>query len=149
MYKKILIPLDNSATDTAILAHIRPLARVCGAQLVLAHVADGFGARLQEQLDLADSDEIIRDRAYLERVAAELAGEGFTVTRHLLKGDPTDGLIALASKEDCDLIAMATHGHRFFMDWVMGSVADELRHKVNIPILMVRGGWDENSHGKG
>ncbi len=149
MYKKILIPLDNSATDAAILAHIRPLARGCGAALVLAHVADGFGARLQEQLDLADSEEIVRDRAYLERVAAELAGEGFAVTRHLLKGDPADGLIALALKEGCDLIAMATHGHRFFMDWFMGSVADELRHRVNIPILMLKGGGSENSHGKG
>jgi nucleotide-binding universal stress UspA family protein len=43
-------------------------------------------------------------------------------------------------EEKCDLIAMATHGHRFFMDWLLGSVADNLRHKSKVPILMVQAG---------
>jgi len=47
------------------------------AQLVLVHVADGFAARLQDQLNLADSEEIKKDQAYLDRVCAELQKEGF------------------------------------------------------------------------
>ena len=148
MYRKILIPLDNSLTDQAILAHIRPLARSSGAKLVLVHVADGFGARLQEQLNLSDSEEIVKDRSYLEKVAADLRSEGFSVSQHLLKGDPTDGIMAIAAAEECDLIAMATHGHRFLLDWILGSVADNLRHKIDIPILMVRGAKPEDSSGK-
>ena len=145
MYRKILIPLDNSATDKAILTHIRPLARSTGAKLVLVHVADGFGARLQEQLNLSDSEEIVKDRSYLEKLAREFRAEGFGVSLHLLKGDPTEGIMAIADKEECDLIAMATHGHRFFMDWFLGSVADSLRHKIGIPILMVRGDKPKDS----
>ncbi|MFH0753920.1 MAG: universal stress protein [Candidatus Omnitrophota bacterium] len=140
MYKKILIPLDNSLTDEAILVHIRPLARLGPAEIILVHVADGFAARMQEQLDLTDSEEIIKDRAYLAGLLQELTAEGFNVKQFLLKGDPVSCIAGLALKEGCDLIAMATHGHSGVMDWVMGSVADGLRHKVHIPILLVHGG---------
>ena len=71
MYKKIVVPLDNSATDETILKHIRRLARLTDAQLVLVHVADGFAARLQDQLNLADSQEIRDDQSYLNRVRSE------------------------------------------------------------------------------
>ncbi len=145
MYKKILIPLDNSLTDEAILMHIRPLARMLRAELVLVHVADGFAARLQEQLNLSDSEEIIKDRAYLESVERQLVQDGFNVKHHLLKGDPVQGIAALVVKEGCDLIAMATHGHEGIMDWLMGSVADGLRHKTCIPILVVRGAKPKDS----
>ena len=138
MFRKILIPVDNSRTDETIMKHIRPLARHDGASLVLVHVADGFGARLQAQLDLTDSEEVKKDIAYLEGLTAKLKAEGFDVHHHLLKGDPTNGILALAKDEGVDLIAMATHGHRFLLDWIFGSVADNLRHKTDIPILMVR-----------
>ena len=138
MYRKILIPVDNSRTDETILKHVRQLARHDNAALVLVHVADGFGARLQSQLDLADSEEVRKDISYLESLTSRLKAEGFDVHHHLLKGDPTDGILAIAKDEGVDLIAMATHGHRFFLDWFFGSVADNLRHKTEIPILMVR-----------
>ena len=67
MYKKIIIPLDNSATDETILVHIRKLAQLTQAQLVLVHVADGFAARLQDQLNLADSEEIKDDQAAIRK----------------------------------------------------------------------------------
>ena len=49
MYRHILIPLDNSPADRAILDHIRPLAKQLKAELILVHVAEGFGARYQKQ----------------------------------------------------------------------------------------------------
>ncbi len=55
MYKNILVPLENSATDTVILTHIRGLARLCESRLLLVHVADGFVARNQERLALSES----------------------------------------------------------------------------------------------
>ena len=44
-----------------------------------------------------------------------------------------------ANREQCDLIAMATHGHRGLNDVVRGSVASALRHRTMVPVLMVRG----------
>ena len=72
MYKQILIPLDNSAADEAILCHIRPLARLTGARLTLVHVADGFMARNQQRLSLDESEEMRKDRAYLNERQNEL-----------------------------------------------------------------------------
>ena len=74
MYKKILIPLENSKADRAILHHIKPLARLMGASLLLMHVADGWVARNYEQLKLAESEEMKTDRAYLAGVAKGHAG---------------------------------------------------------------------------
>ena len=139
MYKKILIPLDNSLTDRAILDHIRPLVKLTGAEIVLVHVADGFGARLQNDLNLADSAEMTEDYAYLETIRKNLSNDGATVKALLVQGkDPGEGILSVAEEEKCDLIAMATHGHRFVKDMILGSVADHLRHHTNIPILMIR-----------
>lgn len=139
MYRTILIPLENSATDEAILTHVRRLARLAGSSLVLVHVADGHVARTQEALNLQDSAEIEDDRAYLSRCEAELRAEGFVVKSVLEKGDPTKGILAVAGREQPDLIAMATHGHGLIGDLVRGSVAEQLRHRTEIPVLMVRG----------
>ena len=138
MYKKILIPLENSPTDQVILDHIRPLGRMTKAQFTLVHVADGYVARLQDQLNLEDSEEIKKDRAYLEKIKSRLTSDGFEVKTYLANGEPTDEILAIAEKEKCDLIAMSTHGHKFFKDILLGSVAEGIRHRTDIPILMIR-----------
>ena len=139
MYKKIIVPLDNSETDKTILFHIRKLAQLTHAHLILVHVADGFAARLQDQLNLADSEEIKDDQAYLDKVVGSLQKDGFKARAILVQGkEPVEGILSVAQKEDCDLIAMATHGHHFIEDMILGSVADTLRHRTDIPILMIR-----------
>ena len=138
MYKLILVPLEVSGADRTILEHVRQLARHFGAKLVLVHVADGFAARHQEQLNLADSEEIEHDRAYLEQIRQQLAAEGFEVEAHLACGEPADEILKLAEAIGADLIAMATHGHRFVRDLLSGSVASQVRHRTDIPVLLVR-----------
>ena len=139
MYQKILIPLDNSPTDKTILDHIRPLAKLMGAELTLVHVADGFAARLQGELNLVDSQEMTEDHAYLDKIHKNLVTDGFKAKAILVQGkDPGKGILTIANQEKCDLIAMATHGHTFVKDVILGSVADYLRHSTDIPILMIR-----------
>ena len=138
MYKKILIPLENSKYDDVILKHIKPLAKEASSKLILVHVADGYGARMQKQLNLADSEEIKKDRSYLEAQKNMLTAEGFEVDDFLRRGEPSDEILKVASHEKCDLIAMATHGHRFLKDTIFGSVAENIRHRTDIPILMVK-----------
>jgi nucleotide-binding universal stress UspA family protein len=138
MYRRILVPLENSAADAAILGHIRPLARMTGAVLVLVHVADGWAARNYDQLNLAESDEMMQDRAYLERQSAALRAEGFAVEHHLALGEPADEIVKLAVEQNVDLIAMSTHGHRFLSDLIYGTTANKVRHLVEVPVLLVR-----------
>src|SRR4249920_3106915 len=124
MYKRILVPLENSGADTAILDHVTTLARHDSASVVLIHVADGFAARNLKQLSLRESDEMKKDRAYLDDTAARLAKSGLHVDAILATGDPTSEITAAAERENCDLIAMGTHGHRWAMDLLFGSVAE-------------------------
>jgi nucleotide-binding universal stress UspA family protein len=148
MYKKILVPLENSAYDQAILEHVALLARECGASVLLVHVADGWVARNWEQLQLRESEEMQRDRAYLEETAAGLAARGLEVDAVLAGGDPPHEIVQIAAREGCDLIAMSTHGHRFISDLLYGSVANEVRHRSSIPVLLVRGTGRPRAEGK-
>ncbi len=147
MYRHILIPLDASAADEAILRHIRPLARLTQARLTLMHVADGFVARNLEGLGLEESEEMRKDRAYLQQRHAELTGEGFQVDTTLECGEPTERILAVAEREGCDLIAMSTHGHRFLSDLILGSVASEVRHRTDTPVLLVRASSKNKAEG--
>lgn len=138
MYQHILIALENSAADDTILGHIRPLARLTGARLLLVHVADGWVARNFNQLKLAESEEMQEDRAYLEKRNRELTEEGFSCETVLALGEPSDQIIKLAHEKGADLIAMTTHGHRFISDLLYGSTADKVRHQVDVPVLLLK-----------
>jgi len=138
MYSRILVTLDHSRSDAAILAHVRPLARHCGASVVLIHVADGWAARNVNALDLRESEEIKSDRAYIEHCRAELEADGIAAEAVLASGNPSEEIVAAAEREGADLIAMATHGHRLLNDLIRGTVANEVRHRTLVPVLLVR-----------
>jgi manganese transport protein len=138
MYKKILVTLENGPADDTILPHVAELARYFGSHLLLLHVADGWAARNFNQLKLAESEEMKDDRAYLELVATQLRAQNLAVTTQLALGDPPAEIIKVAAAQNCDLIAMTSHGHRFFGDLFHGSTITQVRHKTTIPILALR-----------
>jgi nucleotide-binding universal stress UspA family protein len=138
MYRHILIPLENSSADETILGHIKPLARMTGAKLLLVHVADGWVARNFDQLQLAESEEMKHDRAYLEKRSRELTSEGFSCDAVLALGEPSDEIVKLAREKNVDLIAMTTHGHRLVSDILYGATADKVRHAVDVPVLLLK-----------
>src|SRR5215813_3244755 len=139
MYKRILVPLEHSPYDAAILDHVRELAKFSGASVVLIHVADGWAARNVKQLNLRESEEMRLDREYLEQRCASLEAAGIETDCLLAGGDPSREISEAAAREGCDLIAMSTHGHRFIKDLLYGSVANEVRHISRVPVLLVRG----------
>ena len=138
MYKKILVTLENSRTDEAILRHVETLAGLLGSEILLVHVADGWVARHFDRLNLAESQEMRDDRAYLAEVRARFAAQGIAAESHLLLGEPADEIVQLAETSGVDLIAMSTHGHRFLADLVYGSTANKIRHTVEIPVLLLK-----------
>ena len=138
MYKKILIALENGPADESILPHITELAQRFDSNLLLLHVADGWVARNFNQLELAESEEMKDDRAYLEKVASQLRAKKLEVTTMLALGDPPTEILRVAAGEECDLIAMTSHGHRFFGDLFHGSTITQVRHHTAIPLLVLR-----------
>lgn len=137
MYKKILVALDTSNADAALLGEIAPLARLLKSELLLMHVADGWVARNFDQLKLSESEEMREDRAYLEKVSAQLRKQGLTCSHHLAMGDPSTEILKAARKQSCDLIAMTTHGHRLIGDIIYGTTIEKVRHAAQVPLFIV------------
>lgn len=138
MYRRILVPLEHSAADEAILSHVRQLARLCQSSLLLIHVADGWAARNLKPLNLRESEEMRADREYIERCCASLRNDGFEADSLLAGGEPAIEIAAAADRESCDLIAMAVHGHKGLQDVIYGQTANKVRHLTAVPVLMVR-----------
>ncbi len=138
MYKTILVPVENAESDQTILKHIRALAKITGAKLILVHVADGWAARNFDTFNLQESEEMRLDREYLGTLQEQLRSEGYETTSMLAMGDPATEIIKLARAEAVDLIAMTTHGHRLIGDLLRGSTADKVRHEVNVPVLLLK-----------
>ena len=139
MYRRILMAVENSPYDSAIIDHVARLATLCRSSVVIIHVADGWVARNIKQLDLRESDEMKADRAYIDGLAASLEAQGLQVEAVLASGNPGQEICAAAAREQCDLIAMATHGHKLLNDVLRGSVANTVRHNTTVPVLLVRG----------
>ena len=138
MYKKILVALENGRADQSLLPHVTQLAKLLGSHLLLVHVADGWAARSFDQLKLAESEEMRADQKYSNDTAEKLRRDGLQVSVHLALGEPPREIVKVAQSEHCDLIAMTTHGHRLIGDLLFGSTIHEVRHKTEIPVLLVR-----------
>src|SRR5271155_4708884 len=104
MYDKILVTVDGTPTDRAIIEHIKELAKAMGSHLVLLHVADGWAARTYGPD--AVSPEIRDDTQYLETVRAEFQSEGISADAELAYGDPAKEIIKWVQQKGCDLVAM-------------------------------------------
>ena len=108
-------------------------------QILAVDQADGFAARNVKHLTLRESEEMRKDREYLDRTCQELTNDGLVTECVLAGGDPGNEIADAAARENCDLIAMSTHGHKFIKDLLYGSVANDVRHITKVPVLLVRG----------
>jgi len=136
MYQTILVTLDGTATDRAIIEHIKQLATLARSRLVLLHVADGWAARTYGPD--AVSPEIAEDTAYLEKIRSEFQAAGIPAEAELAYGEPVDEIIKWVRQKGCDLVAMSTHGHRFLADIFLGNTASRVQHNISIPVLLLR-----------
>jgi len=136
MYDKILVTLDGTPTDRAIIEHIKQLAKVMASRIVLLHVADGWAARTYGRD--AVSEEIREDTRYLESVRSEFQDAGILAESELAYGDPAKEIIRWVKQKGCDLVAMSTHGHRFLADIFLGTTATQVQHSISVPVLLLR-----------
>src|SRR5713101_8723236 len=107
MYKTILVTLDGTPTDQAIVEHVKRLAKFAQSRVILLHVADGWAARTYGRD--AVSPEIAEDTAYLKKVRAEFQSTGISADAELAYGDPVREIIKWVEQKGCDLVAMSTH----------------------------------------
>ena len=136
MYKNILVTLDTTPTDRAIIEHVKKLATAMGSRVMLLHVATGVPALWHGSA--AAGEEVEEDRAYLENVRAEFESAGIEATAELAFGDPVKEIVKWIGKNGCDLVAMSTHGHKIVADIVLGTTASRVQHSISVPVLLLR-----------
>ena len=136
MYDTILVTLDGTTSDRAIIAHVKQLAKLAQSRLVLLHVADGWAARTYGPD--AVSPEITEDTNYLRKVQVEFQTAGIPAEAELAFGEPAAEIIKWVEQRGCDLVAMSTHGHRFLADLFLGTTASRVQHRISVPVLLLR-----------
>jgi nucleotide-binding universal stress UspA family protein len=136
MYKTILVTLDGTPTDRAIIEHVKELVKNTQGRVVLLHVADGWAARTFGPD--AVSPEITEDTAYLNRVRSEFQSAGIPADAELAYGEPAVEIVKWVEQKGCDLVAMSTHGHRMIADIFLGATASRVQHRISVPVLLLR-----------
>jgi nucleotide-binding universal stress UspA family protein len=136
MYETILVTVDGTPTDRAIIEHIKQLAKLAGSRIVLLHVADGWAARTYGPD--AVSTEISEDTAYLSKLLAEFRAANIPAEAEMAYGEPAQEIIKWVQSKGCDLVAMSTHGHRFLSDLFKGVTATRVQHNIKVPVLLLK-----------
>ena len=136
LYKTILVTLDGTPTDRAIIDHVKLLARAMQSRVVLLHVASGVPAKYHGT-DAAGA-EVEESRAGLERVQAEFIEAGVPAEVELAYGEPVKEIVNWVKQKGCDLVAMSTHGHQLIADLMLGTTAIKVQHRLSVPVLLLR-----------
>ncbi|HYO81498.1 MAG TPA: Nramp family divalent metal transporter [Bryobacteraceae bacterium] len=137
-WRRFLVPLDHTSRDRAAVAHARMLAPK-DARIILLHVEEGVTSQIYGEL--SHTEEVRAGQHYIDNTAESLRSSGFTVDVLLLHSDsPSAAIVQAARQTKPDVIIMAAHGHSGIKDLIFGATINEVRHRLQIPILVVRGG---------
>jgi nucleotide-binding universal stress UspA family protein len=143
MYDRILVTLDTTPTDRAIIEHVKRLAKTLGSRVILLHVATGVPAQYQGAN--AGGQEVQEDSAYLDQIRQEFTDAGISAETELAFGDPVKEIVNWVRNKGCDLLAMSTHGHHLLGDIVHGTTASRVQHSISIPVLLLRARSDPHA----
>ncbi len=78
------------------------------------------------------------DTDNLEKYKLNLEQLGFSASILIGYGNTATAIATLSKKNNLDLLVMGAHGHKGISDWIFGTTLDTVRHKVGIPVLIIR-----------
>ncbi len=134
-YHKIAITVDFSTMDSVTINRALEQGGK-SAQYLLIHIVETAGARwLGEEIKDFETN---LDKQYLREYAASLLVAGYQSDISVGFGNPQLEIPKIAMEFKADLLVMGGHGHQQFMDWILGSTINEVRHRIEIPVLVVR-----------
>ena len=133
--KRIAISVDFSSADEAALNNAFELGGI-GAKYTLIHVVETVGAMIYGN-NIEDHETLI-DEKLLAEYKDILSEKGFKVKTKLGFGKPNKVIPEIINKGNFDVLVMGTHGHTGFKDLIFGTTVDKLRHKISIPLFIVK-----------
>ncbi len=141
---RIAVPLDGSELSLSVLPYVEEVAEALGASLVLVHAVQPLDIYPGTQMTSTRVGAILDDllahgQSFLTRVAQEIEARGKVKVRSVVNiGFPVDEIVRIAQEVNAGLIGMATHGRSGTGRWIMGSVANAVVRRTNLPCLVVR-----------
>ncbi|HEY0053934.1 MAG TPA: Nramp family divalent metal transporter [Pedobacter sp.] len=134
-YSNIGIPVDFSKNDRNTIRH----ALIQGGKestYYLIHIVETAGARYHGEKVM--DYETQSDTDNLQKYQSNLQGLGYNTKVLIGYGNAAIAIALLTNKNNLDLLVMGAHGHKGISDWIFGTTLDSVRHKVNIPVLIIR-----------
>ena len=141
MYSRILVPLDGSDVAECALTEVRKLVESrMVSEIVLLSVVVIPSMAVGEGFDypMFRKTHFKRYELYLERIRSKIASEGITVTTEVEEGNASQMIINYVKKHAMDLIVIATHGYSGMKKLMFGSVALQVLHDSDVPVLLIR-----------
>lgn len=135
VYKRIAVCIDFTSVDSIA---IRSAVAQGGkdAEYLLVHIVESAGAMVYES-EIADH-ESAEDRASLNAYVLQLKDLGYTASVKIGYGNPRRRIPELVTEFNSDLLVMGAHGHTFFKDLILGTTLNAVRHRIKIPVLIVK-----------
>jgi manganese transport protein len=133
--KNIAVTLDFSSADEVALNNAFELGGI-EALYTLIHVEESVGAMIYGE-NIEDHETLI-DEKLLKEYKDMLSEKGFKVETLLGFGNPNKVIPEIVNAGNFDILVMGTHGHTGFGDLIFGTTVDKLRHKISIPLLVVK-----------
>lgn len=149
MYKKIIVPLDGSELAECVLPHVEVIVKGCELpEVIFLQVIDPpatpftyrYVSEEERQNFITEDTAEARKaaEAYLDGIVKKTNYSGLNVQSEIIIGKPADIIADYATKNEADLIVIATHGRSGVSRWAYGSVADRILRSSCMPVLMVR-----------
>lgn len=143
MFKRILIPVDGSVTSDAAVDLGRRFAADQNARLAFVHtysvartiaMASGVGTTV---LDPSEAVEVERGagESILRDAVVQVAP--FDAESFLEEGDCVGSILAVAQRWGADLIVIGSHGRSGLTRALVGSVAEGVMRRAQIPVLVL------------
>ncbi len=106
------------------------------AAYLLVHITESAAARYLGKF--TGDREAVDDANNLERYAEKLRHAGYSAQAAIGHGSPVVAIPELVNKSGAGLLVMGSHGHRGLKDLLFGATVDAVRHRVKVPVLVVK-----------
>jgi nucleotide-binding universal stress UspA family protein len=123
--RRVVVGVDSSPGADRALAWVADLARGSDTEIVVVHGWSGPEFAGQEQVVIDEATAYLRDEGIAARGVFEMT-------------DPKEVLVAVAEREDADLIVVGSRGKNLVASLLLGSVGEYLVHHSPRPVVVVR-----------
>ncbi|HWV35089.1 MAG TPA: universal stress protein [Thermomicrobiales bacterium] len=145
MYSRVVVPLDGSEIASMALDHARNLARQNQIPILIVRAIDPsladqvglIGVRpVFNKIDVMLDQEQSETSIFVDQHVQKLTNDGFQASGSVVWGTPAAAIASVL--KDGDVIVMTTRGRTGAKRWFLGSAAEDLLKRTQVPVLLVR-----------